>query len=176
MARRRRTTTKRRRTTKRGMARRTARKAFSASRSNPPKRRARRNQPNGKMDMKALVQAAGGGAAAALISRYVPMWLPPGNKMAQWAGPVANIGLGLLLANMKTTAKFKGAGYGMVAVGTAELVARLTAQMGQAQPQAPLPITSAGWFPASVVGQRDMEPSASQIPRNSFLANIVVPS
>ena len=175
MARRRkRTTTKRRRTTKRGMARRTARKAYSASRRNPPRRRARRNQPNGKMDMQALIQAAGGGAAAALISQFVPTWLPPG-QMTQWIGPAANIGLGLLLANMKTTRQFQGAGYGMVAVGTAELVARMTAKMMDQAP-APVPPVSAGWFPASVVGQRYMEPAASQIPRNSFLANIVVPS
>ena len=58
----------------------------------------------------------------------------------------------------------------MVAVAASGLVSKLMAGPAMS------PITaSSGWMPASVVEQRYLNPPASSIPLNSFLADIVVP-
>jgi hypothetical protein len=164
--RRKKTTTKRKRTTKRGMVRRTARKAYA-----PKKRVARRRRAKKNPDMQPLLYAAAGGAAAGLVQKFlVPML--PGGMVQQYGGPAIQIGLGAYLATSKATQAYKPLGYGMIAVAAANLVSSIMGGMASGQ----APVASSGWMPASVVGQRYLSPPTSDIPLNSFLADIVVPA
>lgn len=163
--RRKKTTARKRKGTKRGMVRKTARRAYMPKKKTTRRRRAKKNPP-----MQPILYAAAGGAAAGAVQKFVVPMLPPGMAQ-QYGGPALQIALGAFLATSKNTKNFKDAGLGMVAVAAAGLVNQL---MGGAGP-API-VASQGWMPASVVGQRYLDPPASSIPLNSFLADIVVPS
>lgn len=164
--RRKKTATKRKRSTRKGMVRRTARRAFAPKKRTTRRRRAKKNPP-----MQPLIYAAAGGAAAGLVNQYLVPMLPPGMAQ-QYGGPAIQIGLGAYLATSSKTKNFAPAGLGMIAVAAANIIGTL---MGGMKPAA-APVASAGWMPASVVGQRYLDPPASTIPLNSFLADIVVPS
>ena len=164
--RRKKTTTRRKKSTRTGQRRVTARRAYKKT---SPRRRRRRAKKN--PDMAPLLYAAAGGVAGGLISNFIVPMLPAGMAQ-QYGGPVLQIALGAFVSTSKATATMKDAGLGMVAVGAAQLVAGLMKQVQT--PKAPT--VSAGWMPASVVGQRYLDPPASDIPLNSFLADIVVPS
>ena len=86
--------------------------------------------------------------------------------------PAIQIGLGAYLATSKATQAYKPLGYGMIAVAAANLVSSIMGGMASGQ----APVASSGWMPASVVGQRYLSPPTSDIPLNSFLADIVVPA
>jgi hypothetical protein len=122
--------------------------------------------------MEPLMYAAAGGVVGGLISNFIVPKLPPGMAQ-QYGGPVIQIALGAFVSTSEATATYKDAGLGMVAVGAAQLVAGIMQEMKK--PEGPV-IANEGWMPASVIGQRYLDPPTSSIPLNSFLADIVVPS
>lgn len=162
------TATKRKRSTRKGQKRTTARRAYMSKRNAAPKRRRRRAKKNPPYNE--ILFAAAGGAAAGIVSKYVVPMLPAGAAQ-QYGGPALQIALGAFISMNKATKAYKEVGLGMVAVAASGLIDTL---IGGATPA---PITaSQGWMPASAVQARFLNPPSNEIPLNSFLADIVVPS
>jgi hypothetical protein len=184
---------RKRRSTRAGGRRKTARKAYA------PKRRARRNAPTKRrtirrrrrapvvsrrrrssrrnQPMNPLIQAGGAGAISALVDGYVVGMLPAMIKPYGSLG--IHLGLGWWLSMPRAMGgRWKIAGVSLFAIGIANIVKNFlpggmaTSSNSWVDPQT----VSQAWVPASAIASPQVGVTAADIPVQSFLSRISVPT